>query len=316
MTMVSILVLLIIDSVTLEPIDVTASSDDHVSLHGILGIAFADELLYIRSAREAHIVVLEKNGRFVRRIGTGPFSYRQVGYDPPTGFSLQGRRMWIHGADGRMSYFESGSLLQTFHLESHSIDSENTTNAFAFDNEKVVIPCYPKTGHLAKGYDYGGRTLIDLGEIEPIDPEALKLNPGLNDTLWAADGRFFYCLWKHKPLVERYDKSGKRLSRIEIERPDADPVSSEPNGRPTPLYRDFLVSTGKIMALGSDGVLRIYDSSGSPSGAVWFRRTSATGSAFSPRTFAFDGKRTVFVGHPYLRWGHDLWKAKLEAPEK
>ncbi|MDJ0837512.1 MAG: hypothetical protein QNK37_13420 [Acidobacteriota bacterium] len=198
---------------------------------------------------------------------------------------------------------------------------------FAFNDTHILLPVYPRTGRLAALYDHKGKVEQFVGEIFPIDKEMLREIPALNDTLWAGDDSGWYCLFRYRPFIYRFDKNLKKVAAYRLSGPEIDACEYDlfeeeiPKNRSTrpEHFTDFKLH-GEYLYLLCRGVLYQIDKHT----GHWRNRVSFYGkgadfeeTGLSPTErlnmtyMAFLDDGTMITAPPALMWNHDLWTVRL-----
>ncbi len=316
--------------VKLEPFDLVEDEAGASFLTGVHQLESGGELLYIRDKRASHILAVNRDGQVVRVIGRkggGPGEFK----GRVTAFAVHGPALWAIGDRGqRATYFEGGAHVLDFKLKGYNIDAVGPdARPFGFTNEYVLVQAHPSTRHLAALYGYDGELRRYVGDIAPIDVEALRKNPALNDTFWRTDGKRWFCLFKYRPFLLVFDRAFNQLAEFELTGPEierrneafAEFKPKRKTNMPNYFFTDFKIHRGKLYALCSPALYQIDPDTGETLNRTYFFGEgedfgAVEGSPLAMFHMAFLDDDSLVLGHPILPWNHDMWKVRLPYLEK
>ena len=287
----------------------------------------AGNLLFIRESSDPAILVLDRQGKFLRRIGSRGQGPNELG-GTSVSFGVNGRSLWTVAANMKSAhYFENGAHLQRISLKSYNrlYLISSTSQALAFSNEHIIFPSYPNKQVLALAYDYGGDVVKEFPVVFK-DKSILAKNPSINDTLWARDEQRWYCLFKYQPFLITYDHALNELNRFPLDGPEIQVISEafyqherKKKFDISPLFfSDIKVFGGKVFLMTEQTLYQI-----DPETGKTLRRMVFVGSGpdfeqvdkVDPRLnfcyFSFWNDGTIILGHPAMMWDHNLWTTKL-----
>ncbi len=209
--------------IELKPFDFQNEARPDSLISGMLQLDTDGTNLFLIPNGSPTILEISLEKGFLRMYGGPGQGPGMLGSHQPKSISAQKGRFWTLDSQMFAQYFEDGNHIIKWPVKSYNIArSRWGAKTMAFNRDHVVIPVHPLTRHLAAAYDYGGNRVKYLGEIYPIDHEMLMKNPGLNDTHWAQDEDFWYCLFKYWPRLLVFDQDFKMIRDIELRGPEID----------------------------------------------------------------------------------------------
>ncbi len=299
--------------VVVTPLDIRNKVSEKIVISGILQIETKGSHLLLRSPTMSFVLRVDEKGKVLEKIGNaqGPSPHPE----PPVSVVALENELWVMTAHGKtIRYYNKGAFQKEIPLQPWYVDETYTSNIFAVNKKKdlIITPVSPRFRKLAIAYNGEGVKGPYLGEIQAINPADLSQNPALNDTLWTTDGNAVFCLWKHEPLVVKYSNDLQEVARFHLPLPDR-PKKSKMR---VPWFSDIKSHNGALLILrGMDGTLLQIDPENGDLLQDW-RFHSQKIKRFHFRVFAMYGRDRVFLGHPYLKWGHDLWQATIVLQKK
>lgn len=252
--------------IEVRPIDFQDEENPDSFVTGITHLDTDGVSLFIAPHMEPSLLQVSGEVRFIRRFGRKGRGPGELGSFGLTSISVREGRFWLVDGQLRAHYFEGGEFQLSWKLESYYIrPSISGAHTMAFDRDHVVIPVHPSTGHLAAVYNYGGERVRYLGRILPIDHELLMKNRGLNDTHWAHDGQFWYCLFRFWPRLLVFDAQFRQIREFEVSGPEVAIRQGmffgdiEPNykGFIPPFFKDFKVLGEHLYFLCHDALYQL-----------------------------------------------------------
>lgn len=315
----------------LHPLDFQKDDQPQTYITGLAQIESDGEFLYIAPHMEPSILQLSREGRFIRRLGGKGQGPEELGTFGIRSMSVQRDRTWILDGQKRVHYFEQGSHQLSWPVASNWV-ATYAAGAFtlAFDHEHVIIPVHPATGHLAALYNYAGERIRYLGEILPIDADLIRKNRALNDTHWARDENFWYCLFKFWPKLLVFDRQFKQVRDVDLTGPEIDycngvffgDIETRYKGPPQAYFRDFKALGAFLYFFCRDALYQLDKRSlktvrrykffarleqdphwsGRPQHGEFFTLLNPKEKGKGP---------TLVMGWAHLPWDHDLWTAEL-----
>ncbi len=315
----------------IRPLDFQREDQPQTFITGIAQIESDGETIFIAPHMEPSLLLLSREGRFLSRLGGKGQGPEELGSFGIRSLSVQPDRVWVLDGQKRAHYFEKGEHQLSWSVKSHWM-ATYAAGAFTltFDAEHVIIPIHPATGHLAAVYNYGGQRVRYLGEILPIDAELIAKNRAINDTHWARDERYWYCLFKFWPKLLVFDRQFRKVAETDLTGPEIDicngiffgDIETSYTGPPRVYFRDFKVHGESLYFFCRDALyqvdkrnlktLRRYKLfarleedptwNGRPQHGEFFTLLDAKEKGRGP---------TLVMGWAHLPWEHDLWTAEL-----
>ena len=293
--------LLTLQNNTYKPLPVNGSHDGNskIVIHGILQIESHSNNLFLRTPLNKFIIIIDKKGNVKTTIG--PENSKLVPHpQEPISFALfNSKLMLLHEDKKTITKYIGKKLDSEYKLKSYYIESNKTSNAFFFNNENIVVQATPRSRALGSIMNNQGVHQITVGKILPIDPEILRSNPATNDTLIRGNEQMIFLLWKYRPIMSIYDINGNHIEDIELEIPPLEKIEIT-----SPLFYDFKFVNNSFFILCQNGKLYKYNYDNR---TITESSYEINGNKVRFRSFAFTESGDLFLGHPYLKWGHDLW---------
>lgn len=308
----------------IEPLDFQTDQTEFY-IPGIDQLEGGNNKIYLRGTKHPEIVVITPAGEILQRIGGKGGHPAEFGDIGVIAMAVEGNRIW--GIDTQLKgirLFVDGRLQTFFALESFNpFYHLPTSNVFAASRETVVLPAHPSSGFLAKAYAHDGKHIKNVGDLLPFEKKLTRLVPGINDTFWLADGRFYYSIHKFFSHVFQYDHDFEVVNQFTPTTPAIaklveDVVNFMPNERfstPTPVFTDAKLHRGKLWLMGGGKLHRLNLKNGEMEAIFsFYGKGPEFGDGNHPVSlfsFAFFGKNKLVLAHPAMLWDHDLWTAQL-----
>lgn len=292
---------------------------------GINTLSSDGEDIYIADLDEPRILHFKPDGTFVMSIGGKGQGPGELGYYAPRAAAVTENSVWILSTHGDyVNLYIDGEFVTGFKTW-HYTGRGSTLPAyrFAFSESEVVLPTVPIQGHLARVYNFEGKTVADMGNELERDMEFLNVNPTLNNTFWQFDGTHWYSLFFYRPILRKYNRKFEQvaefqLSGPEIERFEDTFFKNEPDPLwtyPKPHFTDFVVFKGYGFIFSdavlyqvdlNDGTLKSRTLFIGKGGAVKFQNKGRIYLHYL--TFLDSGQ--LFLGHSSLYGEADVWLAE------
>lgn len=220
--------------------------------------------IFIADIQDPKVLQFKPDGTFVRLIGGPGQGPGELGSYGPEAIAASGSALWVLTSGGSSAnYFENGEFMTSF-KPWHYIGYGSSLPSYRFDfhNGKILLQTLPVIKKLARVYDYDGNPLTDVGNELPRQMEYLEVNPTMNHTMWEFDGKHWYALFFHRPLLRKFDKDFNQITEFTIVGPEIDQFEytffenkKDPQWTyPKPHFTDFVVFREFVFAL-SNGVL-------------------------------------------------------------
>lgn len=189
------------------PLPLEDENDPRTFLSFVKQLEIDKDLLYIRPANSAHILVFDKDRKFLFKIGGkggGPGEFATV----LSGFGVSNGNVWAFEKGSHISYFQGPKYITNIPIKGVQISIHGSSSArFIVNDDMFLLGANPRTRHLGVAYAYDGNTIQGVGNIFPIKEEVLLRNPAYNDVLWVEGGKEFYAVFEYHPLVQVYDRN-------------------------------------------------------------------------------------------------------------
>jgi hypothetical protein len=295
----TVLISLIILSgdIAVSPLDIAG-----VQILGVQQLQSNGKNLVLRCSMSTQILEVDGRGTLKRSVGRKSASHYQ---QHPLTFQVLGDDSYAILYDRDMVLYRAEDEEKLFRVL-WPIDPTRTANAIGWDGKRLVVPAHPRFNVLGLVFGLDGKEVAKLGKIKPIVHEELMQNPALNDTLWAAGGGHYYGLHKYFPVLEQYDADTfEKTAHWDLAIDGLQRQSME-----TPLLTDIKWYDGALYLMHYTGTL--YRASGGEVTGRWTFKRKESPSAIPFTTFALGEGGQIYLGHPYLKWGHDLWQGTLK----
>ena len=310
--------------VEIQPLDISASKGLDFSLRSISQIESDGRLIYLRSKRDATILVITPEGEPVRTLG-GKGAHPAEFPNGVLAMAVRANEVWaIDNQKQRVRQFVSGRFEGSFPLDTYNVYLNlPTSNVFAFSDRDIVIPTAPDSGHLAAVYDRNGKLQKYVGEPFAFTSDFQHQVPGINDTYWLRVKGGWFSIHKFVPLITHYDDGFRIKSRFSLDSPRINALVDQlyalsPAGRsvPPPTVTDVKYHDGRLYLMIAGQLHRVRPDDGAIENVVAFY---GTGPDFAATTapnvslffFSFLDQKTLVLGHPAMMWNHDLWLAAI-----
>jgi len=310
--------------VPLTPFDFEDEKNDSTFIKRLSQIESSAGLIYVRDSTSPIIIVIDSQGKFVRTIGkAGPGPTEQgtnsisIGVDGASLWSISGDMKFGH-------YFENGEHQHSIRLVDYNsfVRLTNAAEPIAFTHDFLILPCMYNTNlFMAYVYDYHAEIRYKIPAVFN-KPETVMKNPSINDSFWIRGESAWYCLFKHRPLLQVYDDTFKVQKQFHLEGPEIADLTRELQDFkrvkqfdvPRPYFTDAKIFKGHLYTMCEGALYQIDLTSGVIKKHIVFYSTEpelAGAERLYLFFFAFLEDGTLVLGHPALPWGHNLWKAKL-----
>ena len=295
------------------------------------------DLLYIMEWRDPRVLVLDKSGGFVARIGKtakekgeGVMRMKSKGR-----FGVFGDLVLI-GVKEDVYAYRNFEYQYQFKVPGYNPFNtiQPARESMPLSPEHLVVPAYPNKNHLALIYDLNGKRKQTIPVVLE-DEDELKKNPGLNDTYWLydRDKREWWAVFKFQPLIMHYNQAFEPIGSIMVTGPHINEMNQalasfvrvEKSKVPQPYFYDAVLRKGKIYLMTggvseSTGVLYAVDlKSGETTGRARLQLFNAAGEPtrrFMMRKLAIFEDGTFLVSHGQIMVPEmDSFLAKGKLPE-
>lgn len=311
--------------VQIQPIDFQEDNPPETYIKFMNQIETDGTDIFVMAEGNPFLLQISSKGKFVRTIGHSGQGPGELGSQSPSAISVIRSRIWVL-TEGKAIFFEKGKYISGFKLPNIVHRSSVAGDRFAFDREHVLLPLTPTTGHLAGIFDYGGEPIGFVGDIIPFDEELYSRNPIINETLWARDNDFWYCLFRYRPMIRKFDRAFRLIGEFTVRGPEVDIREEEFFQRRNlnsqigalhinlPHFLDFKVFGSHLFLECKSTLYQIDKNSGETLSRTHF---FGKGPEFAYRT---PGKPLGFRGIIFLppnrivlpdAFEHDLWTAEL-----
>jgi len=307
--------------VPIEPIDIQITNQDD-GLSTISQLASIGDTIYLRSARETHLLAIDRDGKIRHRLGGKGDHPAEFGHNGIMAMAIDGADLWAMDAEGaRLRQFRDGRFVRSIRPVSGMRPATFTSQVFAVGDGTLVMPAPAGSEHLADVLDHEG---THLRVIDPQVPETTGAQiPNGNHTLWHYDRGHWYALFAYSTEVRVYDTRFGWVNAYQIETPVTrarrDAIG-DPKGLRgqifEPVFTDFEIHDGNLLAMSGGTLHRVDAATGRVLEMVRFQgsgpgfRETTQGWVHLPFfTVLSDGR--LVLGHPAMLWNHDLWTAAL-----
>jgi len=315
----------------IQPFDFQDEENPDTFIKNVRQVVSSGNDLYVIPFEDPVILQIKTDGSFVRRIGRGGQGPGEFGNYAPRSIAVDGPSLWaLHSNGQRLFYFEKGEHVLDFRREHFQIAGAHSVFSIAFNQEHVVAQVFPGTRHLAAVYRFGGEKVRYLGDILPIEPKFLEVNPALNDTMWEWDGEHWYCLFVHRPILRKYGKDWSLVAEFQPMGPDIEAfeekyaeAKKDPMWTyPKPHFRDFDVHGDHVYLMNEGTLYQVDKHTGKTLSRMIFhgRGVPTVNPDYADKlyfeTFTILDSGTIVLADIYAILEHDLFKAQLPATSK
>ncbi len=315
-------------TVEVKPVDFVnpPKFSDHFP-RGVKTIIMSDGLIYFSCEMDPFVTVMNDKGVILDVIGGRGGGPGELGQGV-LAMAMWEKDLYVVSVSKtlQMTWFEDGVYKDQIHMPSQNIHYVSmNSNMFGVGNNVVVFPAHPATGRLANAFK--GEIVEPVGELlfDRRDVDLIKRIPAANDTMWQYDGEYWYCVFKHHPMVQKYNSNFEMVETFNIEDSftldrhskmldfDSSMFSYAP-----PLFYDFKIKNGNMYFSLVGGIIMV-----SPKGKTLKLFTFfAKGEPFASN--GIDGKSGL--NFPYFvvlddgnfllssfgdSWGHPFWRAEI-----
>jgi len=280
--------------------------------------------LFIRENKDPRILVLESDGTYVARIGKpgrGPEELGRFGF----AFSARGNRFWVMRDDARfLHYYEGAEYLHQLKIKSYNHEFNRSSKTFAFDRDHVILQAYPNQKARAYAYAYSGEVVHAFPNLFD-DKASIGANLQVNDGLWAGDERYWYCLFKCKPLLMIYDKSFATVSTLTLQGPEIQDATDEMvqenpargQARTDTMFTDLKVVAGTPYAMCRSVLMQIDPATGRTENRViltWRKPDGTPVPKIWNHFFVVLDDGRLIATNTFQFHDHHLWQVELPFP--
>lgn len=309
---------------SLHPLDFAVDTNDATLITGINQLQTDGEFIYVNPLNEPWILKLNMDGTFVCALGGPGRGPQELGSYGPTAIAVHGNEiMVLDSAKKTMHRFRDCAHAGTFPLPRYQIHRPSrSASPFVFDDRGILIQTSPRNRALAAHYSQDGELWHYVGEIFPIDVTVLRELPDLNDTLWAADDSFYYCVFKYRPIMRVFDRNFELVNTFRLDGPEIrkleqnrqEPLPKYLSQRP-PLFTDFQEHGPHLYGI-IDGALYQFEKTTGKTTAIG--RFYGEGPHFENLDinrdmplklihFCITPSGLVILSEGVFLWDHDLW---------
>jgi len=310
----------------IEPFDFQVENDPRSHVRGLAELySCVGDLIYVPKEDPSIIRIDLKTMKILRFAGPGQ-GPGELGKYSAGGLSVNGNSVWaLNDRRNIANFYVNGQFQTAFRLKDYQLRPlEWVKWSFAHNDQLVLVPAHPRTGHLARVYDYAGQETAMVGRILPIEPEMLEYNAMVNATIWQYREGKWYCLFAYRPIIRIYNAEFELEREILVVGEEVDLFEEPfhkreiPEGfdRPRPHFTDFQV-TEKCLYLMCHGVLYQLDHTGKVLSRTGFWANDAIMEelGWRPRVeFCFAAvmkNGRVYLGARGNYMEHDLWYVDL-----
>lgn len=213
-----------LQKVTIRPFDFQSENKPETFVRGMWSLYGQEENLLFIPKGDPYVLQIDIQTNEVSKIGGKGHGPGELGNSFPWALSLNRNSMWVlNTSKTRASLFKNGAFHTSFRVKSYQlVKSYQPKFSFAHNELFVVLPAHPASRHLANVYDYSGEVVTKMGDILPIDPEQLKWNPALNNTMWQFHAGKWYCLFMYRPIIRIFNDQFQLEKEILIMGPEVD----------------------------------------------------------------------------------------------
>lgn len=203
---------------TIQPFDFQVEDQPNTHVVGMVELYSTGKVPVYLPKEDPTVIVINPNTREIQRfggVGQGP---GELGRYPAGGLSVRESSIWaLNDRKTHANLFVEGQFQTSFRLKDYQVrDPYLVTWSFAHNDQLVVIPAHPRTGSLARVYDYSGQEIAMMGKILPIEPEMLRYNRAVNATLWQYANNRWFCLFVYRPKVRIFNAAFELEKEIPI----------------------------------------------------------------------------------------------------
>jgi len=310
----------------IQPFDFQIEEDSKTHVRGMSELYAAKGSLVYLPKEDPTILWIDPKSKRVNRFGGQGSGPGELGTYSSGGVSAQGNALWaLNDRKTIANFYVDGQFQTAFRLKDYQLRPfEDVQWSFAHDDQFVVIPAHPRTGHLARVYNYAGQEAAMVGRILPIEPDILEYNSMVNATIWQYQNGKWYCLFIYRPIIRVFNKGFDLEREIPIVGEEVDLFEEPfhkreiPEGfdRPRPHFTDFQVTEQFIYVM-CHGVLYQLTLEGellSRTG-FWANEAITQELGWCPRVafqyVAVMKSGRVFLGTLGNYMEHDLWYVDL-----
>ncbi|MDJ0836338.1 MAG: 6-bladed beta-propeller [Acidobacteriota bacterium] len=311
-----------IHKVVIQPFPFEDEQNPETFIQKLRQVDAAGGLIYIRDRMDPRILVINRRGKFVRRIGRPGPGPGELGRQSIS-IGVRDYGLWaVHGNMNSLLYYENGELLHRFRIQNYNRQGglHRNPKTLAFTRDAVVIPVEADYQVMAAVYGYDG----EVKRFIPTafsDQQLYRQNPAVNDAYWAEADETWYCLFKYQPLLMVFDRNFQVIAQHQLEGEEIDlHVEQYRNHRrknkfdiPPPLFYDFKVFNGMVYTLCRGMLYRINPRTGKTLSRAGFFGKGPRFKTIPGRLwlyyFAFPDEDTVLLGAVNDSWSHWLWQA-------
>ena len=185
-------------------------------------IVDADDNIYISDQEEQNIKVFDKNGKYLKTIGSkgkGPGEFESIA---SMAFLPDGRLLVLDWRNRRTSFFDSeGKFISSLKWRASHYYIYMTSESTWTTDERIYGE---KTQLFVKTYDFSGKELVSFGEFTPYGFQTMRMGnisyaislPFSPFSVFTADQdqMWLYHLFNSKYLIEVYDRNGNLFRKI------------------------------------------------------------------------------------------------------
>jgi len=201
----------------ISPVVLEDEKDPQTFMTGIKQIEVDNGNLYVRPLNGTEILVFDSNLKFRYTIGgkgDGPGKFKVN----LLGFSVNNGDVWIFEEDQKISFFHGPEYVHDIRIKGLPVGIYGySTNKFAIAESIVLLAAHPKTRHLGIAYDYAGEVVAGVGQIFPINQDALLENPALNDVLWVKGTSYWFAIFEYFPLIQIFNQQFELVSEFHFD---------------------------------------------------------------------------------------------------
>lgn len=282
------------------------------------------QFLYFRGGKDEYVLITDFEGKVLDKIGgrnDRPSEFNKGGVlaiamDGSLVAVLDKGISWIR-------FYENQEMVH--HLKPEAFNRgglHNTSNAFAFSPEYVVMPTNEE-GYLGKALGFKSQKNKNFGETLdfPLDK---AFEEERQATLWTRYKDFWIAAHKFFPVVTVFDKHFNMVNQYQLDHPRTNTYQNyiatfEPGlnfSRPQPVFTDMKIYKDHLFLMISGQLFQVEPMTGA---ILSTTRFVAKGEAFGEIQgmelfipfFCFSPTGKLFLGHPALLWEHDFWSVDL-----
>jgi len=305
----------------LKPLDIEGG----LHLPSIDQIESDGQRLYLRSMQGVEILVVSPEGKQLKAIGGRGGHPGELGEVGAIAMSVQGNRLWAVDTEGkRARLYVEGRYETSFPLKEWLFRiGDATTNAFAFSDDRVLLPAPPNASYLGAALNFDGATVKRVGEVPPFATDILDNPERVNAVYWLRHEEAWWSVHKFMPIATRYGKDFRQTDLFQLASPIVDDMfdrvaAFEPTphrASPTPVFTDTKIFRNRLYVMSGGRLHQIDMATGKTMAIASFY---GTGPDFAQVTlpqvtlfsFAFLDDGSLVLAHPAMLWNHDLWRVE------